>query len=48
MKTATGVVDYQGREIYVDEDVDELFVYIDGERHYDPELEKDIEEAEKR
>ena len=39
MEKTTGRVDYAGREIYHDEDGD-LYVYIDGEKSYDDELEE--------
>jgi hypothetical protein len=43
---SVNLMDRHGREIY--EDDGELFVFVDGERDYDPGLVEDLEEAEKR
>ena len=40
-----GVIDWDGREIYEDEDGD-LFVFTGGERDYDPNIEEYISEID--
>ena len=44
MEKSLGILDKQGREIYEDED-GELYVYLDGERNYDPNLEDLVKEV---